>query len=231
MKRKVTTRRRRIRRTKPKRGASTFTKKVRAVIARQAETKSVRNTFTETEVISNVAPIVRGYLTGVQSIITAAGAINARIGNEVYTKRQTFNWVFKTSVSVALAVRVVLFKPKTPGNSPGATLVNFFQGDVESDNALGTLADITRDLAREQFTILRDRTYRVSPRGEVGSFLHKKWGVRGQGKARFGEDTDVYPLNKDVYIVWIVRRADNDQVTSEVFGELTCTSIHWYTDM
>jgi len=31
-------------------------------------------------------------------------------------------------------MRVVLFKPKTPGTSPGGTLANFFQGDLESDN-------------------------------------------------------------------------------------------------
>jgi len=208
-----------------------FTKKVRAVIARQAETKSVRSTVVEQEITPAFNLLVRGYLTGVQNSLQA-GAINARIGNEVYTKRQTFNWVFKTSVAVALALRVVLFKPKTPGTSPGGTLANFFQGDLESDNSLSNLADITRDLARQQWTILRDRVYRIAPRGEMGSFIHKKWGVRGQGKSRFGEDSDVYPLNKDVYIAFIVRRADNDATTvGEILGEVTCTQIHWYTDM
>jgi len=73
---------------------------------------------------------------------------------------------------------------------------------------------------------------RIAPRGEMGSFIHKKWGVRGQGKSRFGEDSDVYPLNKDVYIAFIVRRADNDATgVGEILGEVTCTQIHWYTDM
>jgi len=224
-------RKRRTRRVKAKRGPNMFTKKVRAVIARQAETKSVRSTVVEQEITPAFNLLVRGYLTGVQNSLQA-GAINARIGNEVYTKRQTFNWVFKTSVAVALALRVVLFKPKTPGTSPGGTLANFFQGDLESDNSLSNLADITRDLARQQWTILRDRVYRIAPRGEMGSFIHKKWGVRGQGKSRFGEDSDVYPLNKDVYIAFIVRRADNDATgVGEILGEVTCTQIHWYTDM
>jgi len=110
--------------------------------------------------------------------------------------------------------------------------LTFFQGDLESDNSLSNLADITRDLARQQWTILRDRVYRIAPRGEMGSFIHKKWGVRGQGKSRFGEDSDVYPLNKDVYIAFIVRRADNDATgVGEILGEVTCTQIHWYTDM
>lgn len=233
MKRKTTTRRgrRTRRRTTAKRGASRFTRKVRAVIARQAETKSSRETTTELLIDASLAQLFRGYETGIQNSLIA-GALNARIGNEVYTKRQTYNWVFKTSVAVAVALRVVLFKPKTPGNSPGSTLVNFYQGDAESENALGTLADITRDLARQTFTILRDRVYRISPRGEVGSFVHKKWGVRGQGKSRFNEDSDVYPVNKDVYIAFIARRADNDPTTAgETLGEVTCTSIHWYTDM
>jgi len=111
-------RKRRTRRVKAKRGPNMFTKKVRAVIARQAETKSVRSTVVEQEITPAFNLLVRGYLTGVQNSLQA-GAINARIGNEVYTKRQTFNWVFKTSVAVALALRVVLFKPKTPGTSPG----------------------------------------------------------------------------------------------------------------
>lgn len=233
MKRKSTTRRgrRTRRRTTAKRGASRFTRKVRAVIARTAEVKSTRVTATESNIDATLAQLYRGYFTGVQNSLVA-GAINARIGNEIYTKRQTYNWVFKTSVAVALALRVVLFKPKQPGNNPGATLVNFYQGDLEAENSLGTIADVTRDLARQQWTILRDRVYRISPRGEVGSFVHKKWGVRGQGKSRFGEDSDAYPLNKDVYIAFIARRADNDPTTAgETLGEITCTSIHWYTDM
>jgi len=88
--------------------------------------KSVRSTVVEQEITPAFNLLVRGYLTGVQNSLQA-GAINARIGNEVYTKRQTFNWVFKTSVAVALALRVVLFKPKTPGTSPGGTLANFFR--------------------------------------------------------------------------------------------------------
>jgi len=40
-------RKRRTRRVKAKRGPNMFTKKVRAVIARQAETKSVRSTVVE----------------------------------------------------------------------------------------------------------------------------------------------------------------------------------------
>jgi len=52
------------------------------------------------------------------------------------------------------------------------------------------------------------------------------------GQESFGEDGDVYPLNKDVYIAFIVRRADNDATTvGEILGEVTCTQIHWYTDM
>jgi len=37
---------------------------------------------------------------------------------------------------------------------------------------------------------------------------------------------------KDVYIAFIVRRADNDATgVGEILGEVTCTQIHWYTDM
>jgi len=43
-------RKRRTRRVKAKRGPNMFTKKVRAVIARQAETKSVRSTVLEQEI-------------------------------------------------------------------------------------------------------------------------------------------------------------------------------------
>jgi len=95
-------RKRRTRRVKAKRGPNMFTKKVRAVIARQAETKSVVQ-FLEQEITPSLNLLVRGYLTGIQNSLQA-GAINARIGNEVYTKRQTFNWVFKTSVAVAFGI-------------------------------------------------------------------------------------------------------------------------------
>jgi len=44
-----------------------FTKKVRAVIARQAETKSVRSTVVEQEITPAFNLLVRGYLTGVQN--------------------------------------------------------------------------------------------------------------------------------------------------------------------
>jgi len=44
----------------------------------------------EQEITPSLNLLVRGYLTGIQNSLQA-GAINARIGNEVYTKRQTFN--------------------------------------------------------------------------------------------------------------------------------------------
>jgi len=55
-----------------------FTKKVRAVIARQAETKSVRSSILEQEITPSLNLLVRGYLTGIQNSLQA-GAINARI--------------------------------------------------------------------------------------------------------------------------------------------------------
>lgn len=227
MKRKSGNRRRRTRR--PRRGAGTFTKKVRAVIARQAEIKSRRATTLEEVLTTSSSLVIRGYETGVQNSLTA-GAINARIGNEVYTKRMSFRWIFKTTNTTAIALRVVLFKAKTVGNSPGAVLANFYQGDLEADGADGNLRDITRELSKENYTILRDKVYRISPRGEMGSFVYHNWFVRGQGKTKFSEDSDNYPTNKDVYIAFIPRRADNDPAADNA-GEVTCTTIHNYTDM
>lgn len=227
MKRKHASKRTATRKKGRKQGAS-FSRRVRGVMSRQLETKVLRETIEESVIVDNLALTVRAFVTGVQTI-TTAGAINTRIGNEVYTKSMHFNWVVKNTSGVALLLRALIVRPKSTTETFSSTLVNFFQGLTEAENALGTILDITNEISKANVTVITDRTYTLSPVGTDYSVLHKKFYVPGRGKCVFSEDESTNPKNKNAYLVLIPRRADNDGTIGNIC-EMTVTSVHRYTD-
>jgi len=67
------------------------------------KTKSVRSSILEQEITPSLNLLVRGYLTGIQNSLQA-GAINARIGNEVYTKRVKHSTGFSKHLLLLLCI-------------------------------------------------------------------------------------------------------------------------------
>lgn len=227
-KRKLTYRKKKTASRRMRSKRPTFQKKVRTALSGMAETKIYRTQTIEGLLAQSTAGTYPGFTTGASANLSA---INSRIGNEVYTKGNYWNWAIKNTYPVSIYVRVLLVRPKDVAQAVASGLVDFYQGETAAENATGDLSDITRDVARQNFTVLRDRTYTMTAAGGDRALLHHRWRESAKGKLNFGEPSDLYPSNRASYLVIIPRRGDNDGTAGDALIEASVTTSHKYTDM